>query len=192
MNLDRKILDEHLKNALVHLFEHWDDPKMSVVAAALVDGDKVIYAATDKTDEGKRKHAERNALEQFKKKYGKPSADAVMVVTLSPCFTHSSTREGGACSEMLKEEGIKNIYIGAMDKLQQHSIKNYEDMGLQAQVCKNPTLAKCCYMLEDMFERHKEDRERGKSWVEVKHAIKKDLCPKSFFYQKIMSQVSKE
>lgn len=178
---DRKKLELHLKETLKHLFANWNDPNVSVVAAAIVDGDKTVYATNTLLPNGKRKHAERNAIEIFKERYGQPSENAVAIVTLSPCFMDSSVREGESCASMLQKEGIKHLYVGAMDKLQRGKLSHYTDGGIDVQVCKNRHLAQCCYMLEDLFERYLEERKKGDSWLSIKEKIPKALNPRVFF-----------
>ncbi len=54
-------------------------------------------------------HAETAALRQLGRK---PSADAVLFVTLEPCSTHGRT---GPCTEALLEAGIRRVVVGAVD-----------------------------------------------------------------------------
>lgn len=183
---DERRLSKHLQNALSGLFEHWYNPKVGLVAAALVDGDKVAYSMSSYNEEGKRKHAERQAVESFKTQYGKPSPDAVMVVSLGPCYKEHDTRAGEACSTLLKQEGIRKLYIGAMDATQDRTVKAYEEMGFEVQVCKKPVLATCCYMLAKMFPRYEEARQQGTPMSEIKLKLKNSpLCPRRFFENNI-------
>src|SRR5579884_2436291 len=80
------IYDNYLLNALQHLFSRWLENDTGLVVAALVDGDKAVYATSVLNPDGTWKHAERNALERFEAAHGKLGKDAVMLVSLSPCI----------------------------------------------------------------------------------------------------------
>jgi len=84
-----------------------------LVGAIIVEEGVVVAEGFHACDGGP--HAERAALAALGRI---PKAGATLYVTLEPCSTHGRT---GACSDAIREAGIKRVVVGATDPNPQHA-----------------------------------------------------------------------
>jgi pyrimidine deaminase RibD-like protein len=72
-------------------------------------------------------HAERDAIENYKKKYGKLDDGCIILTTCSPCTDPMRDRKGKSCRDMIDNTNIKYVYAGFRDP-SQHTFepKNYK------------------------------------------------------------------
>lgn len=189
------IYDAYLKRALGHLFNHWMDERVGLVAAALVDGGKEVYATSVLNADGIWKHAERNALEQFVATYGKPGPGAVMLSTLSPCIRaagsgdhygdqkNAARRQDESCSDLLKRHGINTIGFGTLDSEDANDKSSYTDLEFNVVDIRDPTVLGTCKALNDMFPAYIDAEARGEiGCVALKRQLLgSSLCPKTIF-----------
>lgn len=187
--------DDYLKNALQHLFDHWMDGEVGLVAAALVDSGNSIYATSVLNADGTWKHAERNALEQFKAAYGEPGQSAVMLSTLSPCIRtagsgdsygdqkNAARRQEESCSDLLKQHGITTIGFGTLDNEDANGNDSYGNLGFKVLDIRDRTVVAVCKALNDMFPAYIEAEARGEiGCVALKAQLfGSSLCPKTMF-----------
>ena len=181
--------DDYLRKALKHLFDHWLNAETGLVVAALVVGDKGIYATSTLNPDGTWKHAERNALETFEAAYGQPpSKDAMMLVSLSPCIRdagsntsfgdlkNAASREGESCSTLLRQYGITHIGFGIIDSLDARSVADYTALGFNVVTISDRTVLATCKALNGMFPRILKPQRGGQqlccrqkaiSWISV-------------------------
>jgi len=154
-------LDSYLLDALQFLRDSPDGNK-GVVAAGIIDGERVVYATSVRAEDGKRwKHAERAVLEKYFSEFGEmPSENAVAVTTLSMCIKESPHRAGASCSDLLSgrdpempmEGAFKRVHVGYVDPLQAESIETYGAFGFaEISVSKEPIVALACKKLSDYF-----------------------------------------
>lgn len=189
------IYDRYLEKALRHLFDHWLEENVGLVAAALIDGDKVIYATSVLNANGTWKHAERNALEQFEVTHGNPGQGAVMLSTLSPCTRDAGSgttygdqknavrRQDESCSSLLKQHGITTIGFGALDDEDAKAKSIYIDRGFSVIDIQDRTILATCTLLNSMFPAYIETETSGTRGCAAlkKQLLESPQCPKTFF-----------
>ena len=151
----RRELDMHLERVLRYLADLPAD-ETGVVAAAVVDDDKVVYAGSGVPGPGKTAHAERNALSEYHDQYGEPSEDAWVVTTLSPCVYPMRGRAGCSCAALLLGDdsnipAIPRFHTGYMDP-SQVTVGQYRQLGLDVSLTASQTLHACCENLAQFFQ----------------------------------------
>lgn len=160
-----KELDLLLFKTLKHLEKNWHntEPTTGIVACCLKDEDGgeelEVYATSTKviTEVGvvNWRHAERNAYDAFKVKYGKdPSEHAVFVTTLSPCSKNLKHRGEGSCSELIESLHVRQVHSGVLDTMHMLSTEGYSSYGFFATVTQDPNLAEMCQRLIAMFPKY--------------------------------------
>jgi pyrimidine deaminase RibD-like protein len=93
-----------------------DQDYYGLVAAAVIDpNNNIVFGINLPASQGKRKHAERVAVDNYKKRYGFIPEGSIIVTTLSPCSEHMDERYGESCTDLLNDEGVKKVYAGFMD-----------------------------------------------------------------------------
>lgn len=96
---------------------------------------------------GKRVHAERDAVRNYEQANGPLPEGSMIVTTLSPCVEHMSDRHGISCSELMEELNIHRVYCGYLDPTQDtHVHNNYECVETQ-----NEQLKTICKEVADCF-----------------------------------------
>lgn len=152
-------LDYYLKLALKNL-KNSKNKRKGVVAAALIDKNKVVYSTSEKIKKGTWIHAERNAIKYYIKKYGLPSKNAIMVVSLSPCLKKKTIgREGDSCSNLLLGKDkkypkikIKRVHIGIIDPTEGNK-NTYKKMGFNLTISSNYKIKTTCKNLFGYFSK---------------------------------------
>jgi len=133
-----------------------DNNRYGLVAAAVVDPDhNVVYGINNLQSTGKRVHAERAALANYKQKHGDIPEGSVIVTTLSPCTEPMQDREGMSCSELIDTTPIRRVYAGYRDPSQDHL--THDDFDVV--VTNNSKLEQLCKGFADCFL--KEDGAQG-------------------------------
>lgn len=162
--------DQHLARAINMLEGCWYNQETGVVVAGLIDSNRQTYATSLYAGEGKWHHAKKRVLDDFTKKWGAPSKNAFVVVTMSPCTKASSSRVGEPCSNLLIENEINNIHIGHLDTKQTSTIDDLKRMGFDVTVAQNEIVRQKSKRLYEFFiENYKRARERGGNpWPEIK------------------------
>jgi GNAT superfamily N-acetyltransferase len=79
-----------------------------------------VYGINHKLPNGKRVHAERAAIENYKNKHGELPEGSVIVTTLSPCTEPMADREGISCTELIDSTPVRRVYAGYRDPSQDH------------------------------------------------------------------------
>jgi pyrimidine deaminase RibD-like protein len=147
--------DDRLSSVVEHLRSAWLDPLTGLVAAGIYDGkDRSALAVSQFAGNGRWSHAENIALQTFVSRFGRPSGSAIAVVTLAPC-THlaSSSRVGPPCAALLAKEGIRNLYVGAIDLASYKNTEaDYAGLGLNVTFTSDPKLRAVCARLAKVFE----------------------------------------
>jgi pyrimidine deaminase RibD-like protein len=143
-------LDTCLFSVLKHLRSCWHQPQTGIVACALVDGENTACAVSTRDGEYWQ-HAERLAYQQFINQFGKPSKNAVFVVTLSPCIKPLKYRQLASCAEFIKSVGLQFVHTGIIDNLHASSLNTYAEAGLQVSLTRDPSLMQMCRRLMNLF-----------------------------------------
>jgi len=125
-----------------------DADHYGLVAAAVVDPDhNVVYGINNLQSNGKRVHAERAALENYKNKHGAIPEGSVIVTTLSPCTEPMKEREGISCSELIETTPVRRVYAGYRDPSQDHLVHDDFDVV----VTSNDKIQQLCKGFADCF-----------------------------------------
>lgn len=113
-----------------------------MVAACVIDiDDNKVFGINLPDKAGKRMHAERVAINAYKKEYGDIAEGAIIVTTLSPCSDDMEERHGESCSQLIQENGVHKVYCGYIDPSQHHThvfdfaVKETEDKSIR-NLCK--------------------------------------------------------
>lgn len=122
--------------------DHW-----GMVGACLLDMDnRAVYGVNYATDDGKRVHAERAALENYTSKYGEPEPGCIIITTLSPCSEPMDERYGESCTDLISTLDIHKVYCGYQDATQDDSHKQFH-----VRVTRNPKLNLICKKFAETF-----------------------------------------
>jgi len=144
-------LDIYLKKSLIYLMLNWYKKDTGLVACALIENGKKFVFSTSKISKQYWFHAERNAIRKFSSTYGKPSPNAVIVTTLSPCMLDMENRYGVSCTNLIKKMNIHRIHCGALDSSHVKKVEEYKKLNLQVSVTRDKELAKICKNLRKLL-----------------------------------------
>ena len=121
--------------------------KYGMVAACVYDPEgRAVFGVNTADAGGKRRHAERVAIDEYTKEYGKPSTDCVIVTTLSPCSEAMRDRYGEDCTSLINSLGIKRVYCGYVDPSQHET-----HMEFRLEVTHNEKLKELCKRIAETF-----------------------------------------
>jgi pyrimidine deaminase RibD-like protein len=145
-NQDR--LDQVLARCIemVHEKNQANPKKYGKVAACIIDmKNRKVFGINSPGADGRRRHAERMAIDAYHKRYGKILPGAIIVTTLSPCNRDMAERDGASCQDLLLQVGIEKVYSGYMDP-SQHS-----DHPFTEETTQNDDLWRQCKQFSDSF-----------------------------------------
>jgi len=145
-NQDR--LDQVLARCIemVHEKNQANPKKYGKVAACIIDmKNRKVFGINSPGADGRRRHAERMAIDAYHKRYGKILPGAIIVTTLSPCNRDMLERDGASCQDLLLQVGIEKVYSGYMDP-SQHS-----DHPFTEETTQNDDLWRRCKEFSDSF-----------------------------------------
>ena len=96
------------------------DPKRyGQVAACVIDPDNnFVYGINLPGPNGQRQHAERVAIDKYRKTHGDIPEGSIIVTTCSPCNSPMDERYGESCKDLLNSVGIHKVYAGYIDPTQ--------------------------------------------------------------------------
>jgi predicted chitinase/pyrimidine deaminase RibD-like protein/GNAT superfamily N-acetyltransferase len=122
-----------------------DSKKYGMVGACVSDKGHKVFATT--TQLGKKwQHAERNAIDLYRRKYGELSKNCVVITTLSPCDSDMDDRYGSNCTDIISEANIKRVYCGYVDPTQKNILSKFT-----VKVTKNTDIKDLCKKLAWTF-----------------------------------------
>ncbi len=106
--------------------------KPRMVAACVLDiNNNAVARLSSFTDSGWR-HAERNAIDNYNKKYGEIPKGSIIVTTLSPCNEHNdetaNERFGLSCTDLINQSNIKKVYCGLIDPSQENEQRSFTQL----------------------------------------------------------------
>jgi len=106
-----------------------DPEKYGMVAACVLDPDnRVVTGINLPASDGKRRHAERVAIDQYHKEYGKIPPGSIILTTCSPCSEHMDERYGEDCTQLINSTGVKKVYCGFDDPTQPEQHREFNCM----------------------------------------------------------------
>jgi predicted chitinase/pyrimidine deaminase RibD-like protein len=134
------------------------DPKRyGQVAACVIDPDNnMVYGINLPGTDGRRRHAERVAIDRYHKTHGDIPEGSIVVTTCSPCNSPMDERAGESCKDLINSVGIHKVYCGYIDPTQHDD----EDADFTIGVTQNDDLWDSCKAFADTFL-HEDELEEG-------------------------------
>jgi len=117
-----------------------------MVAAAVIDPTGRLATGINYLYGNERIHAERDAIDNYEKKYGELPPDCIVVTTLSPCNQDTGDIKEITCAEVLNNKQVKIAYCGYRDPTQHR-----DDNDFTILITKNEKIEKMCKELADTF-----------------------------------------
>ena len=134
-----------------------DPERYGQVAACIIDPDhNYVYGINLPGADGTRRHAERVAIDKYRKTHGDIPPGSIVVTTLSPCNAPMDERAGESCKDLLNSVGIHKVYCGYIDPTQHDDDNTDFTIG----VTQNDALWESCKAFADTFL-HEDDLEEG-------------------------------
>jgi pyrimidine deaminase RibD-like protein len=146
-------MDHLLEQTIQFLKDHWLDHGVGIVAACIADGEKIVFATSIQKGDFWY-HAERNAYDSFKLKFGEPGKNASFISTLSPCIGDLKHRKEESCANLISNLGIKKIHFGVLDTHHTISVDAYKQFGFQPSLTKDDNLHAICTRLMNLFTQY--------------------------------------
>jgi predicted chitinase/pyrimidine deaminase RibD-like protein len=122
-----------------------DSKKYGMVGACVLDNGNKVFATTTKSGK-KWQHAERNAIDSYRRKYGELSKNCIIITTLSPCDSDMDDRYGSNCTDFIDSTDIKRVYCGYIDPTQKNTSSKFT-----LKVTKNVDIKDLCKKLAWTF-----------------------------------------
>jgi pyrimidine deaminase RibD-like protein len=147
---DRPKLDGVLAKCcrMVTKGQQQDPERYGQVAACVIDPDnKMIYGINLPGANGTRRHAERVAIDKYRKSIGEIPAGSIIVTTCSPCNSPMDERYGESCKDLLNSVGIHKVYAGYQDPTQHDD----RDADFRVYVTENDQLWGECQLFAQTF-----------------------------------------
>ena len=148
LKFSREKLDDLLNDLCEKVMKGQEDAPdfYGMVAAAVIDPTGRLATGLNYLYGNQRIHAERDAIDNYEKEFGKLPSGCVVVTTLSPCNQDTGDIKEVTCTEVLNSKHVKIAYCGYMDPTQHR-----EDNDFRILVTKNKKLEQKCKELADTF-----------------------------------------
>lgn len=128
-----------------------DSEFWGMVGACVLDHDnRAVFGVNHAVSDGRRSHAERTAVDNYRKKYGKVPPGCIIITTLSPCSDPMDERYGESCTNLVNSLGIHKVYCGWEDPTQNHS-DNYLSKKFHVMETRNKKLQELCKKFASTF-----------------------------------------
>jgi pyrimidine deaminase RibD-like protein/GNAT superfamily N-acetyltransferase len=125
-----------------------DPERYGQVAACVIDPDnRMIYGINLPGKDGTRRHAERVAIDKYRKSIGEIPNGSIVVTTCSPCNSPMEERHGESCKDLLNSVGIHKVYAGYQDPTQHDD----RDADFRVYVTENDQLWGECQLFAQTF-----------------------------------------
>jgi len=147
---DRPKLDQVLAKCcrMVVQGQQRDPKRYGQVAACVIDPDnRMIYGINLPAKDGTRRHAERVAIDKYRKSIGEIPQGSIVVTTCSPCNSPMEERHGESCKDLLNSVGIHKVYAGYQDPTQHDD----SDADFRVYVTENDQLWGECQLFAQTF-----------------------------------------
>ena len=147
---DRPKLDQVLAKCcrMVVQGQQRDPKRYGQVAACVIDPDnRMIYGINLPAKDGTRRHAERVAIDKYRKSIGEIPQGSIVVTTCSPCNSPMEERHGESCKDLLNSVGIHKVYAGYQDPTQHDD----QDADFRVYVTENDQLWGECQLFAQTF-----------------------------------------
>ena len=124
-----------------------DHTDLGMVAAAVLDPDNNCVSAVNyPAEDGSRVHAERAAMDAYRKQFGDIPPGSIIITTLSPCTEDMPDRYGESCTDLINSSGVHKVYAGYADPSQDEVRKKFHVM-----TTTNPRIRQLCKAFADTF-----------------------------------------
>lgn len=144
---------------LVSKGQQKDSDKYGMVAAAVLDNNNNLVKGINlPAANGKRRHAERVAIDRYVAEYGDIPEGSIIITTCSPCSEHMDERYGEDCTDLINQHGVKKVYAGYMDPTQKEEHRNFNIIETE-----NASIRNSCKEFADEFLDLKENFANGKN-----------------------------
>jgi len=168
---------EKLDNVLVKLCEMVVQGQQSgkdygMVAACVIDpDDNIVFGINIPGQDGKRIHAEHDAMDRYTSKYGAIPDGSIIVTTLSPCSEPMAERDGASCTDFINQTDCHKVYAGYRDPSQEYSFKTWH-----LEITRNNKIQALCKKFADTFlDKITEDQDTSITAEEMEDMIEKFL-----------------
>jgi pyrimidine deaminase RibD-like protein len=126
---------------------------LGVVASAVLDPDNnCVVGINYPTQDGRRVHAERAAIDSYTARFGPVPPGSTIITTLNPCSRDMVEREGSSCTDLVKQHGIHKVYCGCID-----SEQVTDDQAFDLEMTNNLKIQALCKAFANTFLKHKLD-----------------------------------
>jgi pyrimidine deaminase RibD-like protein len=113
---------------------------LGVVASAVLDPDNnCVVGINYPTQDGRRVHAERAAIDSYEARFGDIPTGSIIITTCSPCTHDMAERSGINCSDLVDQVGVHKVYAGYKDPTQDFDSKRYH-----IEITRNPKIQALC------------------------------------------------
>jgi len=120
---------------------------LGVVAAAVLDPDNnCVVGINYPTQDGRRVHGERAAIDSYEARFGDIPAGSIIITTCSPCTQPMAERSGSNCSDLIDEVGVHKVYAGYKDPTQ-----DFDDKRYHIEITRNAKIQALCKAFADTF-----------------------------------------
>lgn len=146
---DHEKLDEILVRLCEMVVEGQKKTKynLGMVAAAVLDPDNnCVVGINYPTQDGKRVHAERAAIDSYTARFGDIPEGSIIITTCSPCTQPMAERAGINCSDLVDQVGVHRVYAGYKDPTQDFDSKRYH-----IEITRNQKIQALCRAFADTF-----------------------------------------
>lgn len=118
-----------------------------MVAAAVLDPEnRLVMGINLPAKDGTRRHAEREAIDNYTDKYGTIPEGSIVLTTCSPCSENMSERYGESCTDLLNRNNVKKVYCGFTDPTQEEEARDFNIMETE-----NQSIRAMCKQFADSF-----------------------------------------
>jgi len=127
-----------------------DPSQYGAVASAVLDPeDRLIVAGSHKVS-GKWVHAERAAIDDYRRQHGAIPPGSIIITTCSPCTDAMEDRVGVSCEDLISSTQVHKVYAGFRDP-SQHTHDYAKTYHLQ--ITKNKKIQALCGRFADTWLR---------------------------------------
>jgi len=143
--------------AMIERGQRQNPDRYGMVAACVIDPEnRHVYGINLPGPDGTRRHAERVAIDKYRKQHGDVPPGSIVVTTCSPCNAPMDERAGESCKDLLNSAGIHKVYCGYIDPTQHDD----EDADFAVGLTQNDELWEACKAFADTFL-HEDELEEG-------------------------------
>lgn len=129
-----------------------DPTQAARVAAAVLDTKNRMVTGIAYEKNGKYVHGERDAINNYNKKYGPIPAGSIIVTTCSPCTEPMPDRVGSSCQDLISGTDVHKVYAGYRDPSQD---TESGDKTYHLQITRNKKIQELCQRFADTWLKDK-------------------------------------